>query len=309
LHKSRAAGNLAIGTYNDIFQSNSDAINTGESITDLPLNELFPPDYHPFLVTDDSAMERLVRSVKQYGVREPGLARPRKDGGYELIAGNRRKRACELAEIPIMPVIIREMDDDSAVIAMVDSNLEQREKLLPSEKAWAYRVKMEALNHRGLKSDTPGQQSVEILCEQTGESKNQIYRLIRLTSLVPAMLDKVDAKKLAFNPAVEISYLTRTEQSYVVEIMERYDMKPSLSQAVRLKAASKDSRLTLLDAEGILAVHEEKQSHITEKSVLKRFKGYFPDSYTAKQMERVIVELLQDWRDQKPVQTDQRLGV
>jgi ParB family chromosome partitioning protein len=247
-------------------------------------------------------MERLVKSVKQYGVREPGLARPRKDGGYELVAGNRRKRASELAGILTMPVIIREMDDDDAAIAMVDSNIEQRETLLMSEKAWAYHTKMTALNHRGSKSENPGQLSVEILCEQTGESKNQIYRLIRLVELVPALLDMVDAKKLAFCPAVEISHLTRSEQGYVADIMEQYDMKPSLSQAQKLKRASQNSGLTLLEAEKILSVHLEKKPSESGKSLLKRFKGYFPDNFTQTQMESVIVELLKGWRANGTVQ-------
>jgi len=211
-------------------------------------------------------MERLVKSVKKYGVREPGLARPRVEGGYELLSGNRRKRACELAGIDIMPVIIREMDDDSAAIAMIDANLEQRESLLFSEKAWAYRIKLEALNHRGSKSDEPGQLSVEVLCEQTGESKNQVFRLIRLTELVPDLLDMVDARKLAFNPAVELSYLTRTEQSLVVDAFERHEAKPSLSQAQRMKKASQQGGLTPGTVESILS--EPKKVASTAKNAV-----------------------------------------
>jgi len=187
----------------------------GERIIEISLEELHPPEFHPFHVNDDEAMERLTLNIKQYGVREPGLVRPRTDGGYELLAGNRRKRACELAELPTMPVIIREMTDSDATIAMVDSNLEQREKLLYSEKAWAYKVKMEALNHNGVKAEM---HSVEVLVAQTGESKNQIFRLIRLTELVCTLLDKVDTKQLAFNPAVELSYLSQAEQTAVARI-------------------------------------------------------------------------------------------
>jgi ParB family chromosome partitioning protein len=182
--------------------------NDSERIIEVRLEELYPSENHPFQVNDDESMQKLVRSIKQYGVREPGLARPRIDGGYELLAGNRRKRACELAGISTLPVIIREMNDDEAAIAMVDSNLERREKLLFSEKSCAYRVKLEALNHRGAKSDSPRQLSVDILCEQTGESKNQIFRIVRLTELIVDLIDKVDEGKLAFNPAVELSYLS-----------------------------------------------------------------------------------------------------
>ena len=208
--------NLSLSGFNDIFPSTVDAglhgngsashgfaksiTNEagGEWVSEIPLAELHPSEFHPFNVNDDEAMERLSQNIKQHGVREPSLARPRTDtdgnpDGYELLCGNRRRRACKLAEIHTMPVIIREMDDDSAAIAMVDSNLESREKLLFSERAWAYRVKLEALNHQGKKSETPGQLSVEILCEQTGESKNQIFRLVRLTELIVVLIDKVDA--------------------------------------------------------------------------------------------------------------------
>ena len=231
------SGNLALAGYDDIFAS-SNAPAAGESIVKISLEELLPPDYHPFQVTDDAAMDRLVKSIMRYGVREPGLVPPRLDGGYELLVGNRRKRACDLAGLPELPVIIHEIDDDEAVLVMVDSNLEQRETLLPSEKAWAYRMKLDALNHRGARSDTPGQLSVDILCEQTGESKNTVFRFIRLTELVPALADRVDARKLAFNPAVELSYLTRTEQGMVLDCMAKYQIKPSLSQAQRMKKFS-----------------------------------------------------------------------
>ncbi|GHV37683.1 hypothetical protein FACS18949_18020 [Clostridia bacterium] len=211
------------------------AKNVAERVTYLPLTDLYPPEFHPFQVNDDQSMTRLANSVARYGVREPGLARSRTDGGYELLCGNRRKRACEIAGLTTMPVVIREMDYDDAVIAMVDSNLETRERILPSEKAWAYRVKLEALNHRGVQSDTPGQLSVDVLVEQTSESKNQIFRLIRLTELIVTLTDKVDAKLLSFNPAVELSYLSQKEQSLVAAAMERLEVKPSLSQAQRLK--------------------------------------------------------------------------
>jgi len=187
--REKVNGNLALTGFDDIFNAGkTDFPDNAEYIVELPLSELYPPEFHPFQVNDDEAMARLVKSVKQYGVREPGLARLRSEGGYELVSGNRRKRACELAGLTTMPVVVREMDDDSAAIAMVDSNLEQREKLLLSERAWAYWVKMKALNHNGVKCD---QNSVDIIVEKTGESKNQIFRLIRLTELVPDLLDKV----------------------------------------------------------------------------------------------------------------------
>ena len=292
--KSPTIGNLALTGYADIFQSTVTPMN-GESVAELPLDELFAPEFHPFLVTDDEAMDRLVKSVKEYGVREPGLARPRDEGGYELLCGNRRKRACEIAGIATMPVIVRTLDDDSAAITMVDSNLEQREKLLPSEKAWAYRVKLEAMNHRGSKSETPGQLSVEVLCKQTGESKNTIFRLIRLTELVPGLLDKVDAKRLALYPAVELSFLTRTEQSNVVDTLARHEIKPSLSQAQRMKKASQEGGLSLHEIESILSEPKRKTSEKAAPAIAD-YRRFFPNSYTDKQMDAVMTELLTSWQ-------------
>ena len=262
-----------------------------DCIIELPLCELHPPDFHPFEVKDDNAMNRLVESVKRYGVREPGLVRPLESGGYELLCGNRRKRASELAGIETLPVIIRELDDDEAVIAVVDSNLEQREEILPSEKAWAYRVKMEALNHSGIKSES---YSHSILSRQTNTSKNQIFRLIRLTELVPALLDRVDTKQLAFTPAVELSYLSRTEQSVVVDCMEKYAVKPSLSQAHRLKCLKRDGKLTEKIMDKILS--EEKKPPQNEPTGFLRYRKYFPPEYSAKEAENVIIDLLQEWR-------------
>ena len=301
MRKGQVTGNLALAGLDAIFQptvSLPTAINTsGEYITELPLNELHPPEFHPFQIRDDEAMTRLVNSVKQYGVREPGLVRPREDNSYELIAGNRRKRACEIAGIETMPVIIREMDDDEAAIIMVDSNLEQRE-LLYSERAWAYRVKMDALNHRGRKSDNPGELSVEILCEQTGEKKNTIYRLISLTELVPALLDRVDIGAVKFGPAVELSNLSRTEQTTVADCLEQYDMRPSLSQAKKLRKESKDGKLTIYLIESILT--EPKKDVNKGKASLERFSGYFPADYTPNQMEKIIIRLLESWQKAQP---------
>jgi ParB family chromosome partitioning protein len=283
---------LALASYDEIFHSHADTLG-GERVVEIPITDLYPPEYHPFQVLDDESMSRLTESVKQYGVREPGLVRPLSDGGYELLCGNRRKRACELAGIPTMPVIIREMDDDSAVIAMVDSNLEQREILLFSEKAWAYRVKLEALNHRGVKSENPGQLSVEILCEQTGDSKNQIFRIVRLTELVPDLLDKVDVKKLAFTVAVELSYLSRTEQAAVVSAMAEFEIRPSLSQAIQLKKMSQAGDLT---TEAIRKLLSKEKKPVGKPKSEMRFRQYFPPGYSPEQMEAIIVRLLSEWK-------------
>ena len=270
-----------------------------ERIVNIPLAELHPPEFHPFQIRDDAAMQRLVRSVEQYGVREPGLARPRRDGagtsctGYELVAGNRRKRACEIAGIPDLPVIIREMNDDEAAIAMVDSNIEQRD-LLFSERAWAYRVKLEALSHRGVKSEKPGELSVEVLCAQTGEKKSQVYRLIQLTELVPALLDRVDDGKIKLSPALELSHLSRMDQTAIADCLVRFDMRPSLPKAKRLREAAVDGGLTPHIIESILT--EPKKETGKPNPAYERFSGYFPEAFTDQQMEKVIIGLLEGWR-------------
>jgi ParB family chromosome partitioning protein len=282
-------GNLALTGFDDIFKS-STAPFEGESIVKLSIEELYPPEFHPFQLNDDESMTRLSENIKNYGVREPGIARPRAGGGYELLCGNRRKRACELAGITSMPVIIRDMDDDDAVICMVDSNLEQREKLLYSEKAWAYRIKMEALNHNGIKGDM---NSVDILVAQTGESRNQIFRLIRLTDLIVDLLDMVDINKLAFNPAVELSYLSQKEQAFIAETMKKYEVKPSLSQAKRIKKMKQSNELTAEMIDNILK--EVKKPEIDESKWTRRYIHFFPNDYTQTQIEAVITELLTEW--------------
>jgi ParB family chromosome partitioning protein len=292
MSRSRINGNLALVGFEDIFKPSGAAADIrGEQIVELPLAELFPPEFHPFRTDDDEAMYRLTESVKQEGVREPGLARPRADGGFELLCGNRRKRACELAGRNAMPVIIRELTDDEAAIVMVDSNLMHRERILPSEKAWAYRVKMEALNHNGVKGE---QHSYEIMVAQTGESKNQIFRTIRLTELINALIDKVDAKKLAFNPAAELSYLSVTEQTLVADAMEKYEVRPSLSQAVRMKRMKQTGTLTAKAIDAILS--EDKKPPKDESGGSGRFRGFFPPEYSPKQIEAVIVRLLTEWK-------------
>jgi ParB family chromosome partitioning protein len=271
-------------------------VTNSNSIIEIPLGELHAPEFSPFNIVDNEAMDRLVDSIEQHGVHEPGLARPRPKGGYELLIGQRRKRACELAHIPTLPVVIRELDNNSAIIAMVDSNLEQRDRLLPSEKAWAYRIKLDALYHKGAKG---GKLSAEIIAEQTGESRNQIFRYIRLTELVIGLLDKVDANKIAFNPAVEISYLSQAEQVHVVSAMEKYEIKPSLSQAVRLKKLKQAGELTL---EMIDTVISEARKISNPQKETGRFRKFFPANYTHEQMEVVIIRLLTDWKASENVQ-------
>jgi len=288
-HK-QTIGNLALQSFDDIFLAGS-AQPDSSQVVEIPLSDLHPPEFHPFMVNDDDAMFRLTESVLEYGVREPGLARPRAAGGFELLCGNRRKRACELAGKTTMPVIIRDMDSDSAVIAMVESNLEQRERILPSERAWAYRVMMEALNHNGIKAENL---SYETMTERTGVKKSQLFRFIRLTELILTLLDKVDANQLAFSPAVELSYLSVQEQTEVASAMELYAIKPSLSQAVRLKKMKQDGTLTVKAIDEILS--EEKKT--TKESVINssQFLKYFPPDYSQKQMGEVIEKLLKDWK-------------
>jgi ParB family chromosome partitioning protein len=294
--KTNGIEGITLTGHKDIFKSTVKSFikTDGENIVEIALEELHPPDFHPFHVNDDEAMERLTANIKQHGVREPGLARPRAGGGYELLAGNRRKRACELAELSAMPVIIREMSDADAVIAMVDSNLEQRETLLFSEKAWAYKVKMEALNHNGIKGEM---HSVEVLVQQTGQSKNQIFRLIRLTELICTLLDLVDTRQLAFNPAVELSYLSQAEQTAVAKAMENHATKPSLSQAVRLKKLKQSGELTIELIDIILA--EVKKPAPGEPKGSERYRRFFPPDYSTKQIEDVITSLLKGWQSEQ----------
>ena len=287
--RKQTNGNLALASFGEIFTVSTTPTD-GERIVEMPLEELYPPELHPFQVNDDDAMYRLAVSVRERGIDQPGLARPRAEGGYELLCGNRRKRACELAGLATMPVIIRELSDEKASFIMLN-NLEQREKILPSELAWAYKVMMEALNHNGIKGE---QHSYEIMVERTGVKKNQLFRFIRLTELITTLIDKVDAKQLAFNPAVELSYLSIAEQTAVAETMAAYEIKPSLSQTVRLKKLKKDGKLTLDMIDRILS--EAKKPPKSEPTGSMRFRKYFPPDYSQKQMESIIVELLRDWK-------------
>lgn len=285
-------------------------VKKSERVQEIPLSELHPFKNHPFRVVDDEAMQRTVESVAQFGVLAPALARPRPEGGYELVAGHRRMRASKLAGLETMPVIVRQMDDDTATIAMVDSNL-QRETLLPSERAFAYKMKMEAMKHQGERTDltsgqlgrkSDGKESREIIAEQTGESARQVQRFINLTNLIPELLDMVDRKEIAFNPAVELSFLKKEEQQGFLEAMDYGQSTPSLSQAQRIKKLSQAGMCTQ-DAMNTI-MNEEKKSELDtvtlKNDVLRK---YFPRSYTPKQMQDTIIRLLEQW--QKKRQRDQ----
>lgn len=273
-----------------------------EKVQEIPLEELHPFAHHPFKVLDDDRMKDTADSIREYGVLVPAIARPRPDGGYELIAGHRRKRGCELAGLKTMPVIVRELDDDAATIIMIDSNI-QRENILPSERAFAYQMKLEALKHQGLRNDlTSGQlgpklnskRSNATLAEQSGDSIKQVQRFIRLTNLIPALLDMVDNKKIAFNPAVELSYLTQDEQAKLVDTIESEQATPSLSQAQRLKKFSQEGKLT---EESMLAIMSEEKKPEVGKVTLgtDTLRKYFPTNWTPKQMEDQILKLLNNW--------------
>lgn len=286
-------------------------VKKSERVQEIPLSELHPFKNHPFRVVDDEAMQRTVESVAQFGVLAPALARPRPEGGYELVAGHRRMRASELAGLETMPVIVRQMDDDTATIAMVDSNL-QRETLLPSERAFAYKMKMEAMARRAgrpskensgqVGRDFQGKESREIIAEQTGESARQVQRFINLTNLIPELLDMVDRKEIAFNPAVELSFLKKEEQQGFLEAMDYGQSTPSLSQAQRIKKLSQAWMCTQEAMNTIM--NEEKKSELDtvtlKNDVLRK---YFPRSYTPKQMQDTIIRLLEQW--QKKRQRDQ----
>ena len=286
-------------------------VKKSERVQEIPLSELHPFKNHPFRVVDDEAMQRTVESVAQFGVLAPALARPRPEGGYELVAGHRRMRASELAGLETMPVIVRQMDDDTATIAMVDSNL-QRETLLPSERAFAYKMKMEAMARRAGRPskensgqggpEFQGKESREIIAEQTGESARQVQRFINLTNLIPELLDMVDSKEIAFNPAVELSFLKKEEQQGFLEAMDYGQSTPSLSQAQRIKKLSQAGMCTQEAMNTIM--NEEKKSELDtvtlKNDVLRK---YFPRSYTPKQMQDTIIRLLEQW--QKKRQRDQ----
>ncbi len=290
--------NISLTSYDDIFSSEESRSGVRqERVQDIPLAQLHPFKDHPFRVVDDERMTETAESVKEYGVLVPAIARPMPDGGYELVSGHRRKRACELAGLETMPVIVRELDDDQAVIIMVDSNL-QRENILPSERAKAYQMKLEALKHQGERADLTsrqvGEKSVTKVAEEAGSSERQVQRFIRLNNLVPNLIDMVDDKKVAMNPAVELSFLKPEEQEQLVETMETCQSTPSLSQAQRMKRFSQQGKLTGDVMEEIMS--EEKKPPL-DKVILtgEKIRRFFPKSYTPEQMEKVIIKLLETW--------------
>ena len=293
--------NISLRSYDEIFSTDeSRAEAQQERVQEIKLSELYPFKGHPFKVLDDEAMQKTVESITQFGVMTPAIARPRPEGGYELIAGHRRHHASKLAGKETMPVIVRDMDDDAATILMVDSNL-QRETILPSERAFAYKMKLDAIKHQGARSDLTSRQLVgklemaDVVGEQTGESGRQVQRYIRLTELIPELLDMVDEKKIAFNPAVELSYLKKEEQQGFLEAMDYAQTTPSLSQAQRLKKFSQEGKCSL-DAMCAILSEEKKneQDRVTIKNDVLR--KYFPKSYTPKQMEDTIIKLLEQWQ-------------
>ena len=295
-----SARNIELKSVDDLFateESRADA--QREKVQEIPLGELHPFRNHPFKVKDDAAMQDTVDSVREYGVLVPAIARPDPDGSYELIAGHRRHHASELAGKETMPVIVRDLDDDAATIIMVDSNL-QREELLPSERAFAYKMKLEALKHQGARTDLTSSQvgtrlrADELIAQQSGESRNQIQRFIRLTELIPTLLDMVDERKIALNPAVELSYLKKEEQTLLLEAMDSEQATPSLSQAQRLKKFSQQKMLSLDVMRAVMS--EEKKTDL-DRVTLKNetLRRYFPKSYTPKQMEDTIIKLLEGW--------------
>ena len=300
---------VSLKGFDDIFSTEeSRQEEKHEQIRQIPINELFPFKEHPFKVLDDDAMQRTVESVAQYGVLAPLIARPRAEGGYEIISGHRRQHAAELAGLETLPVIVREMSDDAAVILMVDSNL-QREHILPSERAFAYKMELEALKNQGARSDLTSDQvgqklwSVEQVASDAGESKTQIQRFIRLTNLVPELLDLVDEKKISFNPAVELSYLDEKQQRDFLEAMNDTQNAPSLSQAIRLKKLAQEGKFTY---EAAFAVMGEAKKDELDKVVIKNdtLRKYFPRSYTPKQMEDTIIKLLEQWQRKQQRQNE-----
>ena len=302
--KNNIRDNIKLSSVDDLFSTEeSRADEKREKVMDIPLYEISDFPHHPFKVKTDETMLEMADSIKQYGVLVPGLVRPKPDGGYEMVAGHRRKKASELAGIATMPCIVREMDDDSSTVIMVDSNL-QREDIAPSEKAFAYKMKLEALNRKAgrpsqenycqVGNNFDGKTSNEIIAEKSPDSSRQIARYLCLTNLTPSILEMVDEKQIAFNPAVEISYLSEKEQENLLETMESEDCTPSLSQAQRMKKLSKDGRL---NTDVIFTILTEEKPNQKEKFKIQRERidRFFPKSYSEKQKEDLIIQLLESW--------------
>ena len=300
--------NVSLKGADDIFSTEeSRQEQQREQVQQIPIGELFPFKNHPFKVLDDESMQRTVESVEQYGVLSPLIARPRPEGGYEIISGHRRQHTAQLAGLDTLPVIVRNMDDDTAVLLMVDSNL-QRENILPSERAFAYKMKLEALKNQGARSDLTSVQvapklSTEKIGEEVGMSKDNVKRYIRLTNLVPELLDMVDEKKISFNPAVELSYLDTNQQRDFLEAMQDTQNAPSLSQAQRLKKLAQEGHFSYDVAFAVMG--EEKKDEL-DKVVIKNdtLRKYFPRSYTPKQMEDTIIKLLEQWQRKQQRQNE-----
>ena len=307
---SKGSLNVSLKGADDIFSTEeSRQEQQREQVQQIPIGELFPFKDHPFKVLDDESMQRTVESVEQYGVLSPLIARPRPEGGYEIISGHRRQHAAQLAGLDALPVIVRNMDDDAAVLLMVDSNL-QRENILPSERAFAYKMKLEAIKNQGARSDlTSGQivqkskLSIERVAEDAGEGYKTVQRFIRLTNLIPELLDMVDEKKIAFNPAVELSYLDESQQRDFLEAMNDTQNAPSLSQAQRLKRLAQEGHFSYDVAFAVMG--EEKKDEL-DKVVIKNdtLRKYFPRSYTPKQMEDTIIKLLDQWQRKQQRQNE-----
>ena len=297
-----SAKKIELASVDDLFSTEEGRQDAKlEKIQEIPLSELHPFKNHPFKVKDDEAMMETADSIKQYGVLVPAIARPDPEGGYELVAGHRRRRASELAEKETMPVIIRDLDDDAATIIMVDSNL-QRESLLPSERAFAYKMKLEAVKHQGARTDLTSRQvgeksqtSIQKVADQAGESQRQVQRYIRLTELIPELMDMVDEKKIALNPAYELSFLKKEEQVDLLDAMDSEQATPSLSQAQRLKKYSQEGHLTLDMMRVIMG--EEKKSDLDRVTFTSdTLRKYFPKSYTPQRMQETIIKLLEQWQ-------------
>ena len=296
--------NVSLSSYDDIFSTEESRIEAKqEKVQDIPLSELYPFKNHPFKVIDDEAMQKTVESISEYGVLSPAIARPRKEGGYELIAGHRRHHASMIAGKETMPVIVRDMDDDAAIILMVDSNL-QRETILPSERAFAYKMKLEAIKRQGKRNDLTSDQigpkltARQQIAKDVGAGEVQVSRFIRLTELKPELLEMVDNKEIAFNPAVELSYLTEEEQENFLEAMDYSQNTPSLSQAQRIKKLSQEKKCTL---EAMCAVMNETKKEELDKVTINNevLRKYFPRSYTSKQMQDTIIKLVENWHKKR----------
>lgn len=296
--------NVSLSSYDDIFSTEESRIEAKqEKVQDIPLSKLYPFKNHPFKVIDDEAMQKTVESISEYGVLSPAIARPRKEGGYELIAGHRRHHASMIAGKATMPVIVRDMDDDAAIILMVDSNL-QRETILPSERAFAYKMKLEAIKRQGKRNDLTSDQigpkltARQQIAKDVGAGEVQVSRFIRLTELKPELLEMVDNKEIAFNPAVELSYLTEEEQENFLEAMDYSQNTPSLSQAQRIKKLSQEKKCTL---EAMCAVMNETKKEELDKVTINNevLRKYFPRSYTPKQMQDTIIKLLENWHKKR----------